>query len=187
MLTFTGVSKSYDARPALVDVTLSVGVGSRTAVVGVNGSGKSTLLRLAAGELRCDRGHVSLPAGATVAYVPQDYGTVASATVEQYLKLRAGLLAVERELHASQDAMAAGDEAAAVAYTDALERYAALGGYEIDGRVQRALAALQLPAAMLSRPLGELSGGQQVRVGLAGSSPRASTCTCSTSRPTTST
>ncbi len=168
MLTFSGVSKSFDARPALVDVTLSVAAGSRTAVVGVNGSGKSTLLRLAAGELRCDRGSVSLPAGATVAYVPQDYGMVAGATVEQYLKLRAGVLGVERELHAVEDAMVAGDEAAAAAYTDALERYTALGGYEIDGRVRRALTALQLPAAMLARPLGELSGGQQVRVGLAG-------------------
>ena len=168
MLTFSGVSKSFDARPALVDVTLSVAAGSRTAVVGVNGSGKTTLLRLAAGELDPDRGNVSLPTGATVAYVPQDYGIVAAATVEQYLKLRAGVLGIEHELHALEGAVAAGDEVAAAAYADALDRYAAVGGYEIDGRVQRALAALQLPAATLPRPLGELSGGQQVRVGLAG-------------------
>lgn len=42
------------------------------------------------------------------------------------------------------------------------------GGYEVGGRIDRALADLRLPAALLGRPLHELSGGQQVRVGLAG-------------------
>jgi ATPase subunit of ABC transporter with duplicated ATPase domains len=72
VLTLSNVSTSFDDRPTLVDVTLSVPDNSRTAVVGVNGSGKSTLLRIVAGVIAPDRGTVALRPGATVVHVPQD-------------------------------------------------------------------------------------------------------------------
>jgi ABC-2 type transport system ATP-binding protein len=45
-LSVVGVSHSYGARKALDDVTLSVGQGMFTALVGLNGAGKTTLLSL---------------------------------------------------------------------------------------------------------------------------------------------
>jgi tungstate transport system ATP-binding protein len=45
--------------PALVAVSLSIGVGERVALVGANGSGKSTLLRLLHGLLRPSAGQVA--------------------------------------------------------------------------------------------------------------------------------
>lgn len=167
MLTFSGVSKAFDGRPALAGVTFSVPTGSRTAVVGVNGSGKSTLLRLAAGLDAPDSGTVALDSG-RVGYVPQDYGLVASATVDEYLRERAGLAPVERRLRELERALAGGDPGAMDRYADALDEFAALGGYELEGRLDRALDDLGLPASLLPRRLDELSGGQQVRVGLAG-------------------
>ncbi|MBA2530039.1 MAG: ABC-F family ATP-binding cassette domain-containing protein [Euzebyales bacterium] len=168
MLTFSRVSKSFGGRVVLSDVTLTVQARSRTAAVGVNGSGKSTLLRLAAGLIAPDTGSVGTPPGTTVAYVPQDYGFVVRHTVEAFLKERTGVLALERRLRSLERAMAGGDGAAAEDYVAASDAYAALGGYEVDGRIERALGALGLPPSLLRRPLGELSGGQQVRVGLAG-------------------
>lgn len=168
MLTFSRVSKSFSGRVALSDVTLTVPAGSRTAVVGVNGSGKSTLLRLAAGVIAPDSGSVRTAPGTAVAYVPQDYGFVVGDSVETFLKERAGVLGLERRLRALERALADGDDGAAEDYVAATDAYAALGGYEVDGRIERALKVLSLPPALLRRPLGELSGGQQVRVGLAG-------------------
>ncbi|MGH8885888.1 MAG: ABC-F family ATP-binding cassette domain-containing protein [Egibacteraceae bacterium] len=168
MLTFSQVSKSFEGRLVLRDVTLSVGARSRTAVVGVNGSGKSTLLRLAAGLVTPDAGSVRVAPGATVAYVPQDYLPVGDQTVETYLKQRAGVLELEQRLRRLEQALADGAPATADAYVEATDRYLALGGYELPGRVERALAALELPSSLLGRPVAELSGGQQVRVGLAG-------------------
>jgi ATPase subunit of ABC transporter with duplicated ATPase domains len=168
MLRFTSVSKAFDGRPALVDVTFGVPAGSRTAVVGVNGSGKSTLLRIAVGALAPDRGAVALAPGATVTHVPQDYALLAGRTVEAYLRERAGVAGLERRLRELERALADGEAGAADAYAGVLDRYAALGGYEVDGRIERALGRLGLPPVLLHRELGTLSGGQQVRVGLAG-------------------
>ncbi len=168
MLSLTHVSKAFDGRPAVADVSLAVPRGSRTAIVGVNGSGKSTLLRLAAGLITPDSGTVGIEPGVTVAYVPQDYGVVAGLSVADYIRDRAGLLGLERRLRRLEHALVGGDEAAAERYADALDSYQVLGGYEFEGRAARALDELHLPTALLDRPVGELSGGQQVRVGLAG-------------------
>jgi ATPase subunit of ABC transporter with duplicated ATPase domains len=168
LITFTDVAKSFDERPALTGVSLAVTAGARTAVVGPNGSGKSTLLKLAAGLLSPDTGTVTVAPGATVAYVPQDYGVAAGDTVAGYVKERAGLRGLEQRLRRLEPLLAGGDAAVMDAYADALERYGLLGGWELEGRLDAALARVGLPASVLDRPLGELSGGQQVRVGLAG-------------------
>lgn len=155
MLTFSGVCKSFDGRPALVDVSLAVHAGTRTALLGVNGSGKSTLLGIAAGQIPPDRGSVSIAPAATVAHVPQDYGVIAGVTVEAYLKGRAGVLQAEQILRNCERRLADGDpdhEGAALAsYADALDRFTALGGYEIQGP-HRAGAGGAATAACPARP-----------------------------------
>jgi ATPase subunit of ABC transporter with duplicated ATPase domains len=168
VLAFSHVTKSFDGRVVLSDVTWSVPEHSRTAVVGVNGSGKSTLLKLAAGLLTADAGTVAPAPGVTIAYVPQDYRPMGEQTVDAFLKQRAGVLELEQRLRALEQALAGDDPSAADAYVATIDRFAALGGYELDGRVDRAFAALDLPASLRSRQIAELSGGQQVRVGLAG-------------------
>ncbi|MGH8902384.1 MAG: ABC-F family ATP-binding cassette domain-containing protein [Egibacteraceae bacterium] len=149
-------------------MTLSVAPQSRTAVVGVNGSGKSTLLGLAAGLIAPDAGSIRTTPGTTIAHVPQDYLPVGDQTVETYLKQRAGVLGLEQRLRRLERALVDGTPDAADAYVEATDRYTALGGYELPGRIERALAELELPSSLLGRPVTELSGGQQVRVGLAG-------------------
>jgi iron complex transport system ATP-binding protein len=44
-LEIRGVSFSYGSRPALGDVTMSVGEGELVSIVGPNGSGKTTLIK----------------------------------------------------------------------------------------------------------------------------------------------
>lgn len=56
---------------------------------------------------------------------------------------------------------------AADAYARALDGYTALGGYELEARVDRTLGELRLAPELLDRPMASLSGGQRVRVGLA--------------------
>ena len=50
MISIEGVSKSYATRsglvPVLRDVTFSVALGEKVAILGRNGAGKSTLVRL---------------------------------------------------------------------------------------------------------------------------------------------
>ena len=58
LLALEGVSKLYDRRAALRDVTLAVAPGGCLAVLGPNGAGKTTLLRIAGGLARPTAGRV---------------------------------------------------------------------------------------------------------------------------------
>ncbi|MGB0971512.1 MAG: ABC transporter ATP-binding protein [Mycobacterium sp.] len=60
MIELTQVTKTFEARPAVSDVTVTFPTGSVTALLGLNGAGKTTLLRLIAGLDRPDQGTVSV-------------------------------------------------------------------------------------------------------------------------------
>ena len=55
-----GLSKSFDRKRILSDVTLSLGDGNALAITGRNGSGKSTLLKIMAGLMSPTKGTVSV-------------------------------------------------------------------------------------------------------------------------------
>ena len=53
MIEFQSVSKTFQRRAVLDDVSLSFGAGNRVALVGSNGAGKTTLIRCLLGEYVC--------------------------------------------------------------------------------------------------------------------------------------
>ncbi|MGI6315439.1 MAG: ABC transporter ATP-binding protein [Christensenellales bacterium] len=60
MFEMIGITKSFDRREVLKDITVTLREGSILGVVGTNGAGKSTLLRIASGAYRPDAGRVLL-------------------------------------------------------------------------------------------------------------------------------
>jgi ATP-binding cassette subfamily F protein uup len=59
IINIEGVSKAFDIRPLLVDVSLGVSEGERIGIVGRNGGGKSTLLKILAELEPPDEGRVT--------------------------------------------------------------------------------------------------------------------------------
>ena len=66
------VSKFYDKKPVLKDISISFFYGAKIGVLGLNGSGKSTLLRIFAGIDKEFNGKTSISPGLTVGLLDQE-------------------------------------------------------------------------------------------------------------------
>jgi len=60
VLAVEGLTRTFGGIVALDGVSLSVGPGERRALIGPNGAGKTTLFNLITGEMRPDRGEITL-------------------------------------------------------------------------------------------------------------------------------
>ena len=81
IINIQGVSKAFDIRPLLVDVSLGVSEGERIGIVGRNGGGKSTLLKVLAGVEPPDQGRVTRANWARLGMLAQVDTAEAGATV----------------------------------------------------------------------------------------------------------
>jgi ATPase subunit of ABC transporter with duplicated ATPase domains len=169
MLAARGVTVVRGAQVVLDGIDLVVDGASRLGVLGRNGAGKSTLLRVLAG-LEAPTGGVveRSPPGLTVGYLAQEPDPAAGETTAAYLRRRTGLAAAEAAMEAALAAMRRRPGRAELqAYDDALARFLALGGDDHDARAPRVLADVGLRADALDLPVAGLSGGEQVKAGLA--------------------
>ncbi len=71
MIEFKGVSKSFNGRRILTDLSFRISEGQIMGIIGPSGSGKTTILRLITGALRPDAGEVVVGSGKG-GYVFQD-------------------------------------------------------------------------------------------------------------------
>jgi ATPase subunit of ABC transporter with duplicated ATPase domains len=147
-------------------VSLTVTPGSRIGVVGPNGRGKTTLLRALAGLEALESGTVSRnPPSLRVGYLPQERDLAPGETLRSYLARRTGVGDAEAELDRLELELAR-DPSLAEAHGEALERFLALGGADLEARARAVLSDVSLDAP-LDRPVGALSGGEQGRAALA--------------------
>ena len=158
-----GVTKSFGAAEVLRRVSLVVAPGDRVGVVGPNGIGKSTFLRILAGLEDADGGRIVRTG--TVGYLPQEPDARPGETLRAYLARRTGVGAAEAEMDGLAARLAA-EPGLAHDYTDALERFLALGGGDFEARA-RAVAA-EAGLAHLDQAIGGMSGGEAARATLAG-------------------
>ena len=81
-----GVSKYYDKRPVLQDISLSYFYGAKIGVIGLNGSGKSSLLRILAGIDKEFVGETIISRGLSVGLLEQEPQLDDSRTVRQVVQ-----------------------------------------------------------------------------------------------------
>ncbi|EGE40474.1 ABC-F family ATP-binding cassette domain-containing protein [Streptomyces griseus] len=170
-MTATLVAKDLAAghgdRTLFAGLDLVVAPGDVIGLVGVNGAGKSSLLRLLAGLDRPEEGELRLsPPTATVGHLPQEPERRDGETVSAFLARRTGVADAQRTMDEATEALVAGAPGADDAYSEALERWLALGGADLEERAGQVAAELGLTVG-LDRPMTALSGGQAARAGLA--------------------
>jgi ATPase subunit of ABC transporter with duplicated ATPase domains len=164
-LAARSLGKSHGAQVVLDGVSLVVPPRARVGVVGPNGSGKTTLLRLLAGLEQPDAGRVER-GGLRVGYLPQEPDAWPAETLLAYLARRTGAADAEAELDGLAARLNAEPDLAA-AYGEALDRFLALGGDDLEARAGVVCAGIGLDPARLRQPLDAFSGGLTARARLA--------------------
>ncbi|TFV64549.1 ABC-F family ATP-binding cassette domain-containing protein [Geodermatophilus sp. DF01-2] len=159
-----------DGRVLFDGVSLRVGEGARAALVGENGAGKTTLLRIVAGDLVPEAGAVTRSGGLGV--MRQFIGSVRDDTTVQRFLVDLAPPAVRAAWEAVGSAeltlMETDDDAAQLAYADALAQWGDAGGYDAEVTWDAVtVAALGVPYDRCKyRELSALSGGEQKRLAL---------------------
>ena len=162
-------------------VEATIAPGHVVGLVGPNGGGKTTFLKTLAGMIAVNGGSVTVsPPDATIGYLPQEIHAdgerhelaeggserTASETARQFLGRRTRVADAEAEMELQASRMAGAEPGADTAYSEALDRWLALGGADFDARMDSVLADVGL-AIDLDQSVATLSGGQAGRLGLA--------------------
>jgi ATPase subunit of ABC transporter with duplicated ATPase domains len=165
MIAVHGVSMRFGSKVLFEDVTTTFSPGRRYGLTGPNGAGKSTFMKLLTGEQPAQKGSVTRPDKLGVLRQDQfafdDYRVI-DTVIMGNAKLWAALQ--EREtLYAKTDmtdaeGMRLGELEGIVGDED---------GYTAESDAAILLAGLDIPDAVHERKMGELQGGQKVRVLLA--------------------
>jgi sulfate-transporting ATPase len=164
------VSKFYDKKPVLKDISLSYFYGAKIGVLGLNGSGKTSLLRILAGVDPDFNGETVLSPGYTVGYLEQeplvDVDKTAREVVEEGVQETVDLLKEFEEINMKfaepmdDDAMNKLIERQG----QVQEKLDALDAWDLDSRLEMAMDALRCPPGEM--PVHVLSGGEKRRVAL---------------------
>lgn len=167
MLTVNNITMRFGPRVLFEDVTTTFMSGRRYAISGPNGAGKSTLMKILTGELEPTTGSITLPKKLGVLRQDQfafdnfrviDTVIMGNAPLWKALEERDALYAKPHESLTDDDGMRLGELEGIVGEE---------GGYTAEADAAVLLDGLGVEAALHERKMGELQGGQKVRVLLA--------------------
>ncbi|HJQ30555.1 MAG TPA: energy-dependent translational throttle protein EttA [Pyrinomonadaceae bacterium] len=168
--SMVGVSRHYDKRAVLKDISLSYFYGAKIGVIGLNGSGKSSLLRIIAGVDKGFTGQTMLSPGYTIGYLEQepqlDESKTVRETIEEAVSETVSLLKEFDEINAKFGEEMSDDEMNKLLERqgEVQERLDALDAWDLDSRLEMAMDALRCPPG--DTPVKVLSGGERRRVAL---------------------
>ncbi|HEX2767917.1 MAG TPA: energy-dependent translational throttle protein EttA [Geobacteraceae bacterium] len=168
--TMMRVSRHYDKKPVIKDISLSYFYGAKIGVLGLNGSGKSSLLRIMAGVDREFNGQAVLSPGYTVGFLEQepllDDAKSVREIVEEGVKETVDLLSEFNEINARFAEPMSDDEMNRLIERqgEVQEKLDHLDAWDLDSRLEMAMDALRCPSGETRVQL--LSGGERRRVAL---------------------
>ncbi len=164
------VSKYYDKKPVLKDISISYFYGAKIGVLGLNGAGKSSLLRIFAGVDKEFNGETILSSGYTVGFLEQEPLLDNTKTVKEVVEEGVqGVVELVKEFNRISERFSqpmSDDEMDKLIEQqgEVQEKIDALNAWDLDSRLEMAMDALRCPPGDTSVRI--LSGGERRRVAL---------------------
>jgi ATPase subunit of ABC transporter with duplicated ATPase domains len=167
MIAVNEVTMRFGSRILFEDVTTTFMAGRRYAISGPNGAGKSTFMKILTGEIDPTKGNISRPKKMGVLRQDQfafdkfrviDTVIMGNGVLWKALEERDALYAKPHDDLTNEDGMRLGELEGIVGEE---------GGYTAEADAGVLLDGLGIDAALHERQMGELQGGQKVRVLLA--------------------
>ena len=164
------LSKYYDKKPILENISLSYFYGAKIGVLGLNGSGKSSLLRIMAGADKEFNGQMTLSPGYSVGFLEQepalDENKTVRETVEEAVSEIVDLVKeYDRINEKFAEPMSDEEMDQLIARQgEVQEKLDATDAWDLDARLEMAMDALRCPDG--DTPINILSGGEKRRVAL---------------------
>ncbi len=170
LLTASDLSKTFDDRDLLKNLSFTIHKGARIGVLGYNGAGKSTFLRILAGEDRDYTGTVRHSPNVRIGYVAQEPPLDRGMTVRENIQV--GSAHIQKLI---DDFNRVSDQLATDVSAEETERLMerldriqgeidSVDGWELEHQLELAMEALRVPPG--DSPVDRLSGGERRRVAL---------------------
>lgn len=167
MLKIENISKSYNGKDILNNISFSLNQREKTGIIGANGIGKTTLLKIIAGEEKPDSGEIIKNKNSLIGYFKQEFKiSEENRDIVSFIKSYVGIDELEQKLNQVEQEMAI-DENKIQEYGDLQEEYMRLDGYNFDYKLDQILAGLGLDKDAKNKKISALSGGQKEKVMLA--------------------
>lgn len=175
MISVEQLTVEFSSIPLFNEISFLINPKDKIALVGKNGAGKTTLLKLLAGKMQPTRGHISVPSGLTIGYLPQHMIHAEGTTVmeearkafEQIITLQEKTEKLGLELANRTDYESDEYQQLITQLAHDNEMLQILGGHNFEGEVEKTLLGLGFRRSDFGRPCSEFSGGWRMRIELA--------------------
>ncbi len=164
MIAITNLSKNFDSRMLLDNVSLSIFANERIGLTGPNGAGKSTLFQIILGQMEPSSGAVQVQKGLNIGYLAQEASYSSQRTVME--EITSGDEEIRRLLQEKHDLEDA-HKADSPRYGDIMELLEHKGIYDLEHKAEKILSGLGFKEEEFHKPIVQLSGGWQMRAQLA--------------------
>lgn len=153
--------KGFGAKELYKGLELKLQANEKVGLIGRNGTGKSTLFNIITGSDKDFDGEVSLGKGVKLVFSRQEHHGFEDqlvleyilADLPEYAKLKHVIETYPEHMGESTHKMQV--------YSDALERFADLGYYDVENDMAKIFADYQMSDSLMHQKIGQLSGGQK--------------------------
>lgn len=175
MISVQNISVSFSGNDLFKDITFLINAKDRIGLVGKNGVGKSTLLKIIFGIQKPDVGHIVIPDGQSIGYLPQEISIDSTKTVfdetmtvfNEIIQLNKDIEQINIDLAERTDYESEAYQKLILDLSDKHERLHILDDGKSESQVEKILKGLGFKESEFKKPVSEFSGGWQMRIELA--------------------